>query len=157
MKPVHRYLFGLSPLFLCAITTPAAAAVCTVPSPSHPTIQAAVDDVACTEIVVAAGTYVESVEIQRSLSMTGDSASTTVIEGRVSATGAGVELTLDELKVDAGASSVAGCFPIAVEIDGGAALTSNNLIAVNADGDACLIFRDGFETGGTGAWSGTSP
>lgn len=157
MKSVHRYSVALSPLLLCAIATPAAAVVCSVPSANYPTIQAAVDDVACTEIVVAAGTYVESVEIQRSLSLTGDSPGTTVIEGRVSATGAGVELTLDDLKVDAGASSVAGCFPIAVDVGGGAALTSNNLIAVNADGDACLIFRDGFETGTTGAWSGTSP
>jgi pectin methylesterase-like acyl-CoA thioesterase len=157
MKPVHRHSFALSPFLLCAFATPAAAAVCSVPSASHPTIQAAVDDAACTEIVVGVGTYVESVEIQRSLSITGDSASTTVIEGGVSATGAGVELTLDELRVDAGASSVAGCFPIAVDVSDGAALTSNNLIAVNADGDACLIFRDGFETGGTGAWSATSP
>ena len=38
-----------------AIAQPAAAAICNVPSAPHPNIQATVDDVGCTEIIIAAG------------------------------------------------------------------------------------------------------
>lgn len=138
-------------------TTVAAAAVCTVPSAPHPTIQEAVDDVGCTEIVIAAGAYVESVSIDRSLSVTGASTATTTVEGRFEVTGAATEITLTNLTIDAGASSVAGCFPEALDVAGGAKLTSNALEVINGDGDACLIFGDGFESGDTGAWSGTTP
>jgi len=152
---------GVASLFLVAVCScwaaAASAAVCNVPSAPYPNIQDAVNDISCTEVVVAAGTFVESVEIDRSLDITGNSSTTTLIEGGVVVTGAGVELTLNDLKVDASAPSAAGCFPVAVEVSGGASLTSSNLVAVNADGDACLIFRDGFETGNTGAWSGTTP
>jgi pectin methylesterase-like acyl-CoA thioesterase len=157
MRSVLRYSFALSTLFLFAPATPAAAAVCTVPSGSHPTIQAAVDDLACTEIVIAAGNYVESVEIDRNLEINGVSSTATVIEGRIMAMGGGVELRLGNLKVDAGATSSAGCFPVAVDIGDGATLTGSDLIAINADGDACLLFGDGFESGDTGAWGNTVP
>lgn len=143
---------------VCSCRTGAAlAAVCKVLSTPHPNIQDAVNDNSFTEMVVAAGTFVESVEIDRSLEITGNSSTTTMIEGGVVVTGAGVELTLNDPKVDAGASSAAGCYPVAVEVSGGASLTSSNLVAVNADSDARLIFRDGFETGDTGFWSGTTP
>jgi hypothetical protein len=157
MRPFVRSFLALSLVLLFASAPPAAAAVCTVPAASHPTIQAAVDDLACTEIVVAAGSFVESLEIDRNLDITGDSSTTTVIEGRVTAAVAGVALTLNNLTVNAGASSVAGCYPIAVDISSGAALTSSDLVVINALGDACLIFSNGFETGDTGAWSVTSP
>ncbi len=42
-------------------------------------------------------------------------------------------------------------------MSGGAAVTGNNLVVVNADGDACVLFADGFESGDTIAWSRTSP
>ncbi len=157
MRPAMRYSFALSTLLLFASATPADAAVCNVPSASHPTIQAAVADLACTEVVVAAGTYVESVDVDRTLEITGASSSTTVVEGRITATGAGVELALDSLTVDASTPSVAGCFWEAIDVSGGAAMTSTDLVAINGDGEACLIFGNGFETGNTGAWSATSP
>ena len=53
------------------IALPATAATCNVPSAPHPTIQAAVDDVACTQIVVAAGTYTGRVAIARSVNLPG--------------------------------------------------------------------------------------
>jgi hypothetical protein len=51
-------------------TTKAALAVCTVPG-SHPTIQSAVNDPTCATINVAAGTYNEQVQINRTLTLRG--------------------------------------------------------------------------------------
>ena len=82
---------------VCSCRTGAAlAAVCKVLSTPHPNIQDAVNDNSFTEMVVAAGTFVESVEIDRSLEITGNSSTTTMIEGGVVVTGAGVELTLND-------------------------------------------------------------
>lgn len=148
-------------LFLVALvpnwTIDAATAVCTVPSSSYPTIQGAVDDAGCTEIVIAAGTYAEWVSIGRSLSVTGASTGTTIVEGRFDVTGAATDLALNNLTIDASAPSAAGCFREALDVTGGAGVTSNALVVVNGDGDACLIFGDGFESGTTTAWSGTNP
>ena len=138
-------------------TTVAAAAICTVPSASHQTIQEAVADVGCTEIVIAAGTYVESVAVDRSLTVSGASTTGTTIEGRITVTGPATTVSLNDLTIDASAPSAAGCFTEALDVTGGAGVTSNALVVVNADGDACLIFGDGFETGNTTGWSGTSP
>jgi hypothetical protein len=149
--------FSLALLLLTTLPAPSAKGVCNVPSAPYPTIQEAVDDLACSEISIAAGTYAESVEIDRSLEITGASSTATVIEGRVVATGVGVELTLENIKVDGGAASSAGCFPVAVDIGDCATLAGSNLIAINADGDACLLFGDGFESGDTGAWGNTIP
>jgi len=147
----------LSAAVLSSWTTFAAAAVCNVPSAPHPTIQEAVDDVGCTEVVIAAGTYVESVSIDRSLTVSGASTTGTTIEGRLAVTGAATAVSLNDLTIDASAPSAAGCFAEALDVTGGAGVTSNALVVVNGDGDACLIFEDGFETGNTTAWSGTSP
>jgi hypothetical protein len=64
---------------------PAFADLCPVPSLSHVTIQAAVDDPACTEIEVAAGTFIESVVIPRDLVLRG--ASTTATESSATTIG----------------------------------------------------------------------
>ena len=50
-------------------------ATCIVGEPSHPTIQAAVDDASCTEVLLQSTTYVESVVIGRSLTLQGESKS----------------------------------------------------------------------------------
>jgi hypothetical protein len=138
-------------------TSAVTAAICHVPSGSYPAIQDAVDDPSCTEVVIAAGTFVEPVLADRSLIFTGDSSSTTIIEGRVKATGDGTEVELADLAVDAGAPSVAGCYPIALIARDGATVSGSNLVVINDDGDACVIFSDGFESGTTSHWSSTAP
>jgi len=135
----------------------AIAAVCNVPSGSHPTIQEAANDLACTEVVIAAGSFVESVTVERSLDFSGDSSATTTVEGRFVVTGASTNVSLSDLAIDAGAPTAAGCYTLALYANGGAVVTGNNLVVVNADGDACLLFADGFEAGNTGGWSGTTP
>lgn len=135
----------------------AGAAVCTVPSGTHPTIQAAVDDAGCTEVTLAAQTFFESVSVDRSLAISGASTATTIVEGRFEVTGAATAIALSEMTIDAAAPSVAGCFREALDVSGGAQLTGNALVVVNRDGDACLIFGDGFESGSTSAWSSATP
>jgi hypothetical protein len=135
----------------------ALAAVCLVPSGSHPTIQAAVDDPTCTEVVLAAQVFVESVTVDRSLQLRGARSAATTVEGRVVVEGATTQVQLGQMTVDAGAPSVAGCYGEALESSGGARVSGSDLKVRNADGDGCLLFRDGFESGGTTAWSTTVP
>jgi hypothetical protein len=71
------------------IAIPLQATVCNVPA-DHPTIQSAVNDPSCTEIVVAPGTYPENVMINRQLTLSG-SGNTTIIHP--TAPGPGITLT----------------------------------------------------------------
>jgi len=148
---VEPSLVLFSVLLLSSVS--AVAAVCNVPSGSHSTIQAAVDDLACTEVVIAADSFAESVSVERSLDFSGDSSATTIVEGRFVVTGASTVVAFDELTIDAGAPTAAGCFTLALDVSGGAAVTGNNLVVVNADGNACVLFADGFESGDTSAWN----
>jgi hypothetical protein len=147
--------------FLCAVlagVATARAATCTVPSGPHPTIQAAVDDLGCTEVVVGAGTFIENPIIGRTLSVTGASPSSSVIAGRVViGGGASAVVSLTELSIDGSHAAVAGCFVEAVDVGGGARMVGGNIVVVNGDGDACVLFEDGFEDGTTDAWFVTVP
>ena len=119
----------------------------------HPSIRAAVDDAVCTEIVLAAQVFAESVAVSRSRLLRGDSSATTKIAGQVTVTGATTEFTLQDLQVDGG-----GCFSVALDVGGGAQVTSQqDVVVINAAGGECPIFLDGFESGNTSAWSNTVP
>lgn len=156
MRILNVVSFGVGlGLGLCAATV--LADVCAVPSAPHPTIQSAVDDLSCTEIVLAAQTYTESVTIARSLELRGASTATSIVEGRVVVEGASIVVAARDLTIDGSAPSVAGCFREALVTDGGAQLSANDVVVINGDGDACLLFRDGFESGNTGAWSSATP
>jgi hypothetical protein len=146
------FLIGLFILALAGFCAPTAFAdVCPVPTVAHPSIQAAVDDAACTEIVLAARGFAESVAVSRNLSLDGDSSTTTIIEGKVTVTGASTEVTFQDLQVDGG-----GCFPVALDVSGGAQVTSQqDVVVTNAAGGECPIFLDGFESGDCTAWSTT--
>jgi hypothetical protein len=144
-------LFLLALAILCV--PPASADVCTVPSAPHPSIQAAVDDGACTEIVLAAQVFSQSVAVTRSLVLRGDSSSTTVIRGQVTVTGGTTEIALQNLQVNGG-----GCFSVALDVGDGAQVTSQqDLVVLNDAGGGCQIFSDGFESGDTTLWSKTVP
>ncbi len=130
---------------------------CSVPSGSHPTIQAAVDDLACSEIGLQGQVYDEAIVIGRSLGISGVSSVTTIIVGQVRVEGGSSVVTMADLKVDASNAAAAGCFKDAVLADGGARLIGSNLAVLNAAGAACLLFSDGFEGGNTAAWSAVTP
>ena len=145
---------GILFLALAVLHTPSGSAkVCTVPTLAYPSIQAAVNDAACTEITLAAQDFAESVAVSRSLVLGGDSSSTTTIVGQVTVTGGTTEVTLQDLKVDGG-----GCFSVGLDVGGGAQITSGqDVVVVNAAGGQCPIFTDGFELGASVAWSTTVP
>ena len=126
---------------------------CSVPTLAYPSIQAAVDNVTCAEIVLAAQDFAEAVAVSRSLVLKGAVGATTVITGLVTVTGASTEATMHALKVEGGR-----CFPVALDVGDGAQVTSGpDVVMANADGGECPIFIDGFELGAATAWSSTVP
>ena len=135
----------------------ALAVPCPVPTGTHPTIQSAVDDVACTEIELGSQTYIEDVTIGRTLTVSGVSSAATTIAGRVLINGATSVVSLGELTVDGSHPAVAGCFVDAVAVEGGARMVGSNIVVVNGDGYACTLFGDGFEDGTTDAWASVVP
>ena len=127
------------------------AAVCSVPSGSYPTIQSAVDDGDCTEIVLAAQVFYESPVIGRDLILRGVSSTTTIIEGQVEVQGGSCEVR--QLKVDASSATLAGHYNEALWVHSGAEVSGSDLVVINAS----VLFADGFESGDTSAWSAAVP
>jgi hypothetical protein len=130
---------------------PAAAVVCTVPG-SRPTIQAAVDDGGCTEIVLSAQTYAESVAIPRSLVLHGPAAGGARLAGSLVATGYTV-LALSHLAIES------GCPDPPLLAKAGAKIEGQAVDVRRSPGLACPgpLFADGFESGNLGAWSTAIP
>jgi hypothetical protein len=148
MSPsVKTGLIGTALLLLATVAAgPAGAATCSVPSAPHPTIQAAIDDVGCTEILIAAGSYAEAPLIARDLTVQGAGSASTSVQGQV--------------QVTAGVVSLQGLTIVAPDnalwAHSGAEVSGFDLEVVNGVVETPL-FADGFESGGTGAWSGVLP
>ena len=149
-----RFPAGFTCVVLCVFCASSALAdVCTVPSAPHPTIQAAVDDSACTEIVLVAQVIAESVAVSRSLLLRGGSSATTEILGQVTVSGGTTEVTLQDLKLDA-----SGCSSVALDVTDGAQVTTlQDVVVVIATEGSCPIFASGFESGNTLGWSNAVP
>ncbi len=130
---------------------------CQVPSTPHPTLQSAVSDLTCTEIMLASQIFRESVALSRDLTLSGISSSATIIEGQLVVEGNTTQVVIHDLKVDANAPSVAGCFDEALVAQGGAQISANDIVVINGGTDGCVLFGDGFESGTTSAWSSTTP
>jgi hypothetical protein len=144
-------IIGLVLIVFGVSTAPAD--VCAVPSAPHPTIQAAVDDVTCTEIVLVAQVIAESVTVSRSLVMRGGSSSATAISGQVTVTGDSTEVALQDLRLDG-----SGCAPVALDVTGGAQVTTQqDVVVVNTTDGQCPIFANGFESGDSQGWSTVGP
>jgi len=152
-----RRLVSIGVLIWCGSAVAAVAVTCTVPSGTYPTIGSAIANPACTDIVLQAGSFHESVTVSRSLSITGASSTASTIVGQVRVDGATTVVSLEDLAVDAADAAVAGCFARGIDVDGGARVTGGDIVVTNATGIACLLFGDDFESGTTGAWSATVP
>lgn len=144
-------VFALALAWL-AVPSVAAAVVCDVPA-AYPTVQAAVNDSNCTEIVLAAQSFSETVTIARSLTLRGAGSSATTLSGSVSIAGPGVAVDLRQLTVDATGSGAAQALSIAIEAE----VAARDLVTRNGDGVTPSIFTDGFESGDTSAWSSAVP
>src|SRR3989344_3464955 len=141
-KSVLISAFAVASLF-APLAASAAGPICSVPSVDHPTIQSAVDDVTCTTINVAAGTYAEHVAIGRALILNGANVgiagndirgAESVITG--DATGA-LQITASDVTVDGfevmSASNALGSGIHMASTQSGA-LIKNNLITGNQMG-----------------------
>jgi len=129
-----------------AFALPGSAATCNVPSAPHPTIQAAIDDIGCTEIIVAAGTYAEAPVIARTLSVQGAGSGSTFIQGQVEVSAGTV--SLNGLNIAAPDE--------ALRAHSGAEVSGFDLEVLNGAFEPPL-FADGFEDGTMGAWSAVVP
>jgi hypothetical protein len=135
-----------------AAAGPLQAVLCTVPG-TYPTIAGAVAAAECTEVSVQAGTFSEELTIQRSLSLHGIGAGSTILEGRLEVEGSGVVVALGDLTLDP-----VGCFEAGVMVSGGAQVQlPSGPVDVTGGGVGCLIFEDGFESGNTAEWSQSVP
>lgn len=144
--------------FLSAIA--AHGTTCFVPSPSQPSLGAAVRDLSCTTIQLAAGTYLENATVARDLTIVGAGSGLSIVAGAVAVSGATTDAELSRLAVDGAAVGVAGCWPSILVATGGAHLVArDDVLATNgatANG-ACRLFADDFESGGVLAWSAHQP
>lgn len=133
-------------VLVAAVAQPAAAATCNVPSTPHPNIQAAVDDVGCTEIIIAAGTFSEAPVIARTLTLQGAGSSQTFVQGQIEVSAGTVQLN--------GLHVAADTEPL--HAHSGAEVSGFDLEVVNGPFEPPL-FADGFEDGTTDQWSRTIP
>jgi hypothetical protein len=157
----RAFLAGTCALGSALVVAGAAwSAVCPVPSAGHPTIDSAVRDPICTTAQLAAGSFAESVAIDRDFALVGAGPAASVVAGPVRVTGSSSDVTISALRVDTTGTGVAGCWPRALEAVAGAELAAGPDVEVlhTAMGSGlCRLFTDGFESGGTLAWSATVP
>jgi nitrous oxidase accessory protein NosD len=122
------------------------AATCNVPSVSYPTIQTAVDVATCDPIVVAGGSYLEELVIDRSLTLQGAGSGSSFIQG-------GVEVQAGTVTINGFHLSGTG---EALWSHTGAEVSGFDLQVVNGIIET-PFFADGFESGTAGEWSTVVP
>ncbi len=136
----------LAGLLQCvAVVPPCGADTCAVPSQNHQTLQSAIDDTRCTEIDLAAGIFVESPSIARSLVILGAGSEHTRIIGSM-VVGAG-DVELNDIRISDSREPLS--------VGSGAQLGGTGLVVLT-ESVATPIFTDGFESGTTAFWSSTN-
>lgn len=138
----------------------AAASTCPVPEPAHPTLGAAVRDLTCSTIQLAAGTYPENLVVARDVVLAGAGAGATAVAGAIEVSGATTDVALAGLAIDGTGAGVAGCWQKLLAANGGARLSTTSDVRVTNSGvpaGPCRLFADGFESSGVLAWSAASP
>jgi len=124
------------------VTGSAQAAICNVPA-SYASVQAAVNDNNCSEIQMSPGQYEGSINISRSLTLSGSGSNRTVVRGVVSVSGNATQATLTSFRISG------GCLGSWLISSGGArvsaSIVTSELIAPSPCGGEELIFEDGFE------------
>ena len=119
------------------------AALCNVPA-SYANIQAAVNDNNCTEIQMSPGQYEGSVNITRSLTLSGSGSNRTVVKGIVSVSGNATVVTVQSFRIRG------DCLGSWLISSGGASVSGNFVYSELVEPGQCpggeIIFTDGFET-----------
>jgi hypothetical protein len=148
-KPDFGLAFLFSAAMLLTAPLPALCATCVVQSPSYPSVQSAVDNPACTEIILTEGVFAGPVSIGRTLEITGASSDRTRIVGEITVQGGATTVTLTGITIAIGP----GLTNDGLVVTDGAEVTPDDLKIKIID----YIFFDGFDIGNTTAWSGTIP
>jgi len=152
-------LVGLG-VFGCGVARSSSAAVCDVPSASHPTVGAALRDAFCTTIQLAAGVFEENVAVERDVILQGAGSGASVLAGHLAVTGATTDAQLSGLGIDGTAAGVAGCWGEILSAAGGAEIATGPDVVVlhtAAGATSCRLFADGFESGSVLAWTAHAP
>lgn len=115
---------------------------CVVPGSAHPTLRSALDDSACSSVVLAAGVYADFARVSRSLHVSGAGSDATVVQGRVEVAGP-VEVSIGGLAI------ANGCAMAGLRVLGGASVSVRDL-KISAAPVVCpaasfVILEDGFE------------
>src|SRR5437764_1882838 len=108
----------------------ASAATCNVPA-DHATIQSAVDDLNCTTINVAAGTYAEGVSIGRAVTLAGPNSGVSALGTRgpeATVTSSGTTFNVTNASVTIDGFTVNGGFAVYVSGSSTGTLVENNII-----------------------------
>ena len=96
----------LTMLFGLLMAEAAQTATCNVPSGTYPTIQSAVDDVICDTVNLSAKLYVENVIITRTVTVQGQGADSTTVDGNASgsvfAIQSGLAVTITDMTITNG-------------------------------------------------------
>jgi len=142
---------------LAISAAPARAQVCHVPG-GVPTVQLAVSNPSCAQVVLAAGSYDESVVVSRTLTITGAGTASTELRRPLAVTGAGTTVTAGGFAIDLGGS----CHPASLVVQNGARVLvpAGNTLPIRADSvpsAPCRLFDDDFESASTQLWSATVP
>lgn len=157
--PASPILGGLAALLL-VVPASLRAAVCPVPSTSYPTLASAIAAPDCDTVQAGPGTYRENLTAARDLTLSGAGSALSILAGVLAVSGAATNVTLAGLAIDGTAGGVAGCWPSVLFTTDGARLDStSDVLATNSGiaSGACRLFADGFESGGTLAWSARQP
>ena len=135
----------LSALFLTIPAIPGECETCEVPSATYPTIEAAMQVINCTEIVLAPDQFFGDLTIDRTLVLRGTSSEETKIVGKIVVQG---ETTAVEL-VGLGVAVSPAYFPNqGLVVEGDADVVAEDVVVSATD----LIFQDGFELGNDFNW-----
>ncbi len=151
--------FGLALVLAGCFGGPLRGITCNVPTATYPSLSAAVAAPACTAIVIGAGSFLESVIVPRTVTISGAGSASTHVQGYFRVEGATSVVALTDLRVDGTATGVSGCWPSLLHASSGARLSVDPSVEVIASQtpSTCRLFVDGFEWGTVNAWSSSVP
>ena len=133
---------------------PSQATNCSVPG-TYSIIQDALDDPNCTRIELENRVYVESIVLSRSVYLTGPYLDVAEIRGQIEVTGATTTATLADLIIKS------SCKPETLLVSDGAQVEGERIRVSNYESEPCplplRIFKDGFESDDTSAWTQAIP
>jgi parallel beta-helix repeat protein len=141
MKKHVASMLGMAVGIVFAASTNGAAVTCEVPSGPFTTIQSALDNVLCGKIIVKPGTYTEQLVVARSVTLSGDKKTPSIIQAPaalaepraiIHVTGSGTDAILENLTIRGPGGSGCDSLRYGIRVDGDAKATirKNKLTAI---------------------------